>query len=147
MVIALLRDCCLVFMILSSKFNANYSTKLESSVNTILLALKILVATSIYFVWVVRYDNIIKEFKEYGLPDWLRDLTGILKMTFAAMLLFATQDNGLDVIGALGIAGLMLCAQITHFRAGTAAFRRLPSLVLLSISLVIFYFGLFVSTP
>jgi hypothetical protein len=143
MVIALLRDRCLVFMILSSKFNANYSTKLESSVNTILLALKILVATSIYFVWVVRYDNIIKEFKEYGLPDWLRDLTGILKMAFAAMLLFATQDNGLDVIGSLGIAGLMLCAQITHLRTGTAAFRRLPSLVLLTISLVIFYFSFF----
>jgi hypothetical protein len=143
MVIALLRDRCLVFMILSSKFNANYSTKLESSVNTILLALKILVATSIYFVWVVRYDNIIKEFKEYGLPEWLRDLTGILKMTFAAMLLFGTQDNGLDVIGSLGIAGLMLCAQITHLRTGTAAFRRLPSLVLLTISLVIFYFSFF----
>lgn len=111
--------------------------------NTMLLAMKILVATSIYFVWVVRYDNIIKEFKEYALPDWLRDLTGILKMSFAAMLLFSTQDNGLDAIGSLGIAGLMLCAQITHFRTGTALFRRLPSLVLLTISLIIFYVGFY----
>lgn len=109
--------------------------------NTILLAMKILVATSIYFVWVVRYDNIIKEFKEYGLPDWLRDLTGILKMSFAAMLLFASQDNALNLIGSLGIAGLMLCAQVTHLKTGTAAFRRLPSLALLVISLVIFYFS------
>lgn len=111
--------------------------------NTMLLAMKILVATSIYFVWVVRYDNIIKEFKEYGLPDWLRDLTGILKMSFAAMLLFATQDNGLEAIGSLGIAGLMLGAQITHLRTGTALFRRLPSLVLLIISLIIFYVGFY----
>jgi hypothetical protein len=107
--------------------------------NTGLLAMKILVAISIYFVWVVRYDNIIKEFKEYGLPDWLRDLTGILKMTFATMLLFAAQDSDLNAIGSLGIAILMLCAQGTHLRTGTAAFRRLPSLVLLALSLVIFY--------
>ena len=51
--------------------------------NTILLAMKILVATSIYFVWVVRYENIVKEFKEFDLPEWLRDVTGILKMSFA----------------------------------------------------------------
>jgi hypothetical protein len=110
-------------------------------VNTLLLAMKILVATSIYFVWVVRYDNIVKEFKEFGLPEWLRDLTGILKMSFAAMLLFSFQDTYLLGIGSLGIAGLMLCAQVTHFRTGTAGFRRLPSLVLLTLSLVIFWFG------
>ncbi len=105
---------------------------------TILLALKILLATSIYFVWVVRYDNIVKEFKEYGLPDWLRDLTGILKMAFAAMLLFATAENQLNAIGSAGIAGLMVCAQITHFRSGTPAFRRLPSLALLAIAVLLF---------
>jgi hypothetical protein len=31
--------------------------------------LQALVAASIFFVWVVRYDNIIQEFKQYGLPD------------------------------------------------------------------------------
>lgn len=109
--------------------------------NTLLLSIKILAATSIYFVWVVRYDNILKEFKEFGLPDWLRDLTGILKMTFAAMLLFGFQDPALNIIGSLGIAGLMLCAQVTHFRKTTNLFRRLPSLVLLTIALVIFYWS------
>lgn len=108
--------------------------------NTLLLAMKILVATSIYFVWVVRYDNILKEFKEFGLPEWLRDLTGILKMSFAAMLLFSSQDNTLSGVGSAGIAGLMLCAQATHLRTGTVFFRRLPSLALLGISLFIFYF-------
>ena len=109
--------------------------------STLLLSMKILVATSIYFVWVVRYDNILKEFQEFGLPSWLRDLTGILKMTFAAMLLFGTNDKALTSIGSLGIAGLMLCAQATHFRTGTPLFRRLPSLVLLAITLLIFYYS------
>lgn len=109
---------------------------------TLLLSIKIFVATSIFFVWVVRYDNILKEFSEFGYPDWLRDLTGILKMSFAAMLLFGPLDNSLNVIGSGGIAALMLAAQGAHLRSGTKAFRRLPSLVLLVFSLVIFYLSL-----
>ncbi len=109
--------------------------------NTVSLAMKIIIATSIFFVWVVRYDNIVKEFKEFGLPDWLRDLTGILKMSFAAMLLFGHQDIYLTITGSLGIAGLMICAQFTHVRSGTAFYRKLPSLVLLTFSLIIFRIG------
>jgi uncharacterized membrane protein YphA (DoxX/SURF4 family) len=54
--------------------------------------LQALVAASIFFVWVVRYDNIIQEFKQYGLPDWLRDWVGILKLTFALLLLLGIQS-------------------------------------------------------
>lgn len=109
--------------------------------NSMLLGIKILVATSIFFVWVVRYKNIVKEFEEYGIPAWLRDLTGILKLTFAAMLLFGQQDRDIPIIGAIGIAALMACAQVVHIRAGTTVFRRVPSLVLLVLSGVIAYFS------
>lgn len=104
-----------------------------------LLGLKILIAASIFFVWVIRYDNIIKEFQEYGLPDWLRDLTGILKMTFSWMLLFGQSSRGLTLLGSLGIAFLMACAQTVHWRSNTQPFRRLPSFVLCASSLVVFY--------
>jgi hypothetical protein len=110
--------------------------------NTMLLATKILVVTSIFFVWVVRYENIVKEFKEYGLPGWLRDFTGILKLTFAGMLLFGQQDRYLPLVGSLGIVALMTCAQVVHIRAGTGGFRRVPSLVLLVLSGIIAYGGL-----
>ena len=52
--------------------------------------LSILVFGSILFVWVVRYSNIKDEFKSFNLPKWLRDLVGILKLSFAIMLL---NDN------------------------------------------------------
>ncbi len=110
--------------------------------NTILLALKILVATSIFFVWVVRYKNIVKEFEEYAIPAWLRDLTGILKLTFAAMLLAGQQDKDLTVVGSVGIVALMACAQVVHARAGTSAARRLPSLVLMVLAGTIAYCSL-----
>jgi len=110
--------------------------------HTMLLALKILVATSIFFVWVVRYKNIIKEFEEYGIPASLRDLTGIVKLSFAAMLLFGQQDPHLTLLGSLGIAALMACAQIVHIRTNTAILRRVPSLVLLALSGIIAYCSL-----
>ena len=63
--------------------------------------LSILVFGSILFVWVVRYSNIKDEFKSFNLPKWLRDLVGILKLSFAIMLL---NDN-LEIVrlGALGL--------------------------------------------
>jgi len=53
--------------------------------------LQALVTASIFFVWVVRYDNLIQEFRQYGLPDWLLDRAGILKMTFSPLLLPLTS--------------------------------------------------------
>lgn len=101
------------------------------------IVLQALVAASIFFVWVVRYDNIIQEFKQYGLPDWLRDLVGILKLTFALLLLLGIQRASLAVIGSLGIAGLMGCAFVMHLRVKNPVFKMLPSLTLLLLSLII----------
>ncbi len=101
------------------------------------ILLQALVAASIFFVWVVRYDNIIHEFKQYGLPDWLRDLVGILKLTFALLLLLGIQRASLAIIGGLGIAGLMACAFVVHLRVKNPAFKMLPSLTLLVLSLII----------
>lgn len=101
------------------------------------ILLQALVAASIFFVWVVRYDNIIAEFKQYGLPDWLRDLVGILKLTFALLLLLGIQRASLAMIGSLGIAGLMGCAFVIHLRVKNPAFKMLPSLTLLALSLII----------
>ena len=51
------------------------------NLDNIIEALKIISGVAIFFVWVVRYDNIKKEFNEYQLPTWLRDLVGILKIS------------------------------------------------------------------
>ena len=101
------------------------------------IVLQTLVSASIFFVWVVRYDNIIKEFQHYRLPDWLRDLVGILKLTFALLLLLGIQRAPLAMIGSLGIAGLMGCAFVVHLRVKNPVFKMLPSLTLLLLSLII----------
>lgn len=101
------------------------------------VVLQALVVASIFFVWTVRYQNIIQEFKHYGLPDWTRDLVGILKLTFALLLLIGIERRPFAVVGGLGIAALMACAFVTHLRVKNPAPKMLPSLALLALSLII----------
>ena len=101
------------------------------------ISLQVLVAASVFFVWVVRYANIVQEFKQYGLPDWLRDLVGILKMTFSLMLLIGIERSPFAVAGGIGIAALMGAAFVTHLRVKNPVFKMLPSLTLLVFSVVI----------
>ena len=99
--------------------------------------LQALVAASIFFVWVVRYDNVIQEFKHYALPDWLRDLVGILKLTCSLLLLLGIERKPFAVVGGLGIAALMGCAFIVHLRVKNPWSKMVPCLSLLAVSLAI----------
>ena len=101
-------------------------------------ALKIIAAVSVYFVWVVRYDNIKKEFQSYKLPKMFRDLVGILKISFTVMLQY--ENNNLIIIGSLGIVVLMLGAVATHVRMKNPAKDMLPAITMLSIGLIIFLY-------
>ena len=101
------------------------------------IGLQAFVAASVFFVWVVRYDNIQHEFKQYGLPDWLRDFVGILKLTFSLFLLIGIGRGEFALLGGVGIALLMGCAFAVHVRSKTPLFKRVPCLTLLVVSLVI----------
>ena len=99
--------------------------------------LQIVTATSILFVWVVRYKNIIQEFEQYNLPSWLRDVVGIFKLSFAIMLLISIFDERFKIIGAGGLSLLMIAAFLTHLNVKTPIYKTLPSITLLSFSVII----------
>jgi len=102
--------------------------------------LKIVISTALFFVWVVRYDNIITEFrKDYNYPNWLRDLTGITKLSCAVMLLSANPE--LNSLGLKGIIVLMAFAILTHIRAKSSFRKTIPSVTLMSLCLALLYFG------
>ncbi len=105
------------------------------NVLTLVEILKTFVLTSVLFVWIVRYDNIVIEFKQYGLPDWLRDFVGILKISFVVMLL--NGDSSIVILGSAGIVVLMLAALFTHFKIKNPVGKMVPSFVLMSFSLAI----------
>lgn len=107
------------------------------NIESLLESVKILVSVSIFFVWVVRYSNIVEEFNIYRLPNWLRDTTGILKLSFATMLL--SSDSKVISLGASGIIILMLFAQIIHLKSKSLLIKRIPSMILIILSLAILY--------
>ena len=99
--------------------------------------IKAIVLSSVFFVWVVRYENIIEEFKQYQLPNWLRDLVGIIKLTAVYLINFGSPQ--LSKLGSITIAVLMGAAMITHLRVKNSIFKMLPSATLFIISLILFF--------
>ncbi len=102
----------------------------------IILFIKTLIFSSVVFVWVVRYQNIIEEFKQFSYPSWLRDIVGIFKIAF--VILIMNSENELVKIGSVGISVLMIAALITHLRVKNPVFKMMPSFSLLILNVLIF---------
>jgi hypothetical protein len=98
---------------------------------------QIVIAVSIAIVWVFRFDNIVREFQVYRIPSMLRNVVGASKIVFATLLVTGIWYPDLVMIPALLMAGLMICAQLTHVRAKSRASQFVPSLVLLVLSLFV----------
>ena len=98
---------------------------------------QIIVALSIAYVWIFRFDNIVKEFNQYGLSDLTRTMVGSAKIALSTLLVAGIWYSDLILIPALLIAFLMLSAQYFHFKVGNPWFKHLPSLLLLVLCLFI----------
>ena len=98
---------------------------------------QIIVALSIAYVWIFRFDNIVKEFNQYGLSDLTRTMVGSAKIALSTLLVAGIWYSDLILIPALLIAFLMLSAQYFHFKVGNPWLKHLPSLLLLMLCLFI----------
>jgi len=106
----------------------------------IVIASQIIVAVSVIFVWVFRFENIVTEFKHYGLSDLIRSMVGATKISMATLLLAGVWFPSLVLYPAVIMAFLMICAQYFHFKVKNPWSKHVPSLVLLILSLVIALF-------
>jgi hypothetical protein len=95
------------------------------------------VALSIAYVWIFRFDNIVKEFKQYGLNDLTRNIVGAAKMALSTLLVAGIWYPALILIPALLLAFLMVSAQYFHFRISNPWRKHVPSLLLLILCLFI----------
>jgi DoxX-like family len=98
---------------------------------------QVIVALSIVYVWIFRFDNIVKEFNQYGLSDLTRSIVGSAKIALSTLLVAGIWYSDLVLIPALLIAFLMLSAQYFHFKVGNPWRKHIPSLLLLILSLFI----------
>ena len=109
------------------------------SVDILFTVCKVLLSVSLFYVWVVRYENIKKEFIDYKLPTWLRDLVGILKLSFSLMII--SNDKNLVWIGSMGIIVLMIGALATHLKVKNSFQKMIPAVTLSILCLMIIYFN------
>tara|TARA_B100000767_G_C19745991_1_gene528531 strand:- start:369 stop:713 length:345 start_codon:yes stop_codon:yes gene_type:complete len=95
---------------------------------------QIIIASSIGIVWVFRFDNIIEEFKHFGLSSLIRSLVGASKISLSTLLVAGIWYPDLVLIPASGIAFLMLCALYAHFSVRNPLNKYLPAFGLLCLS-------------
>ncbi len=108
------------------------------------LLFQIIVAVSVYVVWIFRFHNVVAEFKQFGYSEVFRNFVGAAKMSISALLILGLCYNEITLYAALGMAFFMLSAQLTHLKVKNSFIQRLPSLVFLLMSLFIaaFNYGL-----
>ena len=102
--------------------------------------LQVVIFASIWVVWVLRFDNIVAEFKHFGYSPLFRNFIGAVKLSLAALLIAGIRFHSLALFAACGMAALMVGAQITHLRVKNPLPKFLPSFALLALSLAVAFF-------
>ena len=103
---------------------------------------QITVAISVLFVWVFRFHNVLKEFKQFGLSDVTRNLVGASKIALSTLLIVGIWDTNLVLIPSILMGFFMIVSQYFHFKVKNSFIKHLPSLFLLILSAFIAYSAL-----
>lgn len=109
----------------------------KNMVTNLSLIAQLIVSASIVIVWVFRFENIVKEFQQYGLSELIRTIVGFTKIVLATLIVVGIWYPSLVLIPALLMAFMMLSAQYFHFKVNNPWQKRLPSLFLLFLCLFI----------
>lgn len=104
-------------------------------VENIVEIIKALISVGLFYVWVIRYNNIVEEFKLYNLPDYFRDFVGILKLTCAFLL----QSSRIELVifSNIVLIVLMLGAIMTHIRIKNSFKNMIPAIAMMSMNIFI----------
>ena len=108
----------------------------------LLMLSQIIVAVSVAYVWTFRFNNVLKEFEQFGLSDLTRNIVGATKISLATLLVAGIWYPSLVLIPSILMGLLMVGAQYFHFKISNPFIKHLPSLILLVLSSFIAYFSI-----
>ena len=83
-------------------------TEIKTTMENLSILAQLIVAVSILVVWVFRYDNIVMEFKQYGISDLVRNGVGASKIALATILALGVAYDVPVVAASLCMAILMI---------------------------------------
>lgn len=106
-------------------------------ISNLAIIAQLIIAISIIVVWVFRFDNIVKEFKQYGLSNLTRSMVGSAKIALATLLVAGIWYPSLVLFPSLAMAFLMLSAQYFHYKVRNSWYKKMPSFLLLLLCLYI----------
>jgi hypothetical protein len=92
---------------------------------------QLIIAISVYYVWVFRFHNVIKEFEAFGLSDLIRNIVGASKISIATLLIVGIWHSSFILISSVLMGLFMIAAQYFHFKVKNPFIKHLPSLILL----------------
>jgi hypothetical protein len=105
--------------------------------DTITIIAQIAVAISVAFVWILRMHNVKKEFEQFGLSITVRSFVGFSKTVLATLLVVGVWYPEFVLYSAIGMAFFMVSAQYFQWNAGNPLLQKLPSFILLLLSVFI----------
>lgn len=108
-------------------------------INYVTLA-QLIVAISVLYVWIFRYNNIVAEFIDFELNGLTRSLVGVIKIATATLLITGIWYPALTHTSAVIMATMMFMAQFFHFKVNNPLIKRIPSFILLVLSVYITLF-------
>ena len=115
--------------------------------DTVGVIAQVIVGLGILNVWVLRFNrstgyragdakNMREEFAVYGLPFWFMCMVGVLKVSFAIMLLAGVWVEPLVLPAAIGMAVLMAGAVSMHIKVKDPVKKMLPAVLVLTLCIV-----------
>jgi hypothetical protein len=105
--------------------------------NIFLSLLQITLGLSVAYVWVFRFNNVVKEFKQFGLSDLTRNFVGVSKIALSTLLITGIWYPSLVLIPSILMGIFMIAAQYFHRKIKNPFIKHLPSLILLTLSVII----------
>ena len=98
---------------------------------------QIALSLSVAYVWIFRYENVVKEFKHFGLSNLIRNFVGVSKIALATLLVAGLWFSSLVFVPSILMGMFMVAAQYFHFKTKNPFIKHLPSLILLVLCAII----------
>lgn len=105
--------------------------------HTLAILAQLAVAAAVLYVWTFRFPNIVRDFEQFRYPAAFRTAVGAAKVALATLLIVGVWLPSVAVIAALGMAAFMLGAQWAHAGVHNPLPKRLPSALLLLLSVFV----------
>lgn len=87
--------------------------------STLAVILQIILGLGFLLFGVTKFisKQMVEGFEHFGLPQWLRVVTGILEILGAAGLIVGIWNPVIAILSSVGLAIIMFFAVLTHARA------------------------------